>query len=185
MESRVPLGADTLYLMHLLPTISAESAPPAVLLFPRRMGGTARILSATVLAFATVVCLGAIALPWTEETPGWWFGALLTIILLLLPAGFWAGYASAVRDGRWEGAAQQQWWEAGAGAGSRAYRGTVTVRQVNLREDGGVSSFTLTVAGATSAGPEVSLASFDADWHRPAGQAADLLQPQVPGVGAL
>ncbi|UKA58622.1 hypothetical protein [Arthrobacter sp. FW306-2-2C-D06B] len=75
-----------------------------------------------------------------------------------------------------ERAAQGNWnWMR---ATVRPVRGTVASRNVGLSEDGGVSSFALTIRTG-----EPGIASFEAGWKPPAGS-PDLLQSQVPGIGA-
>ncbi|MCX2748315.1 hypothetical protein OOZ51_10875 [Arthrobacter sp. MI7-26] len=177
MESSVPNIPRVVRLVHLVPSISSDSAPPLELLFQRRLGSAGRTIVACAFVIATMVCGWPVAILWTSDTPGWWFNAIFTVMLVGLPIGFWAGYVASVRDAARERAAQRQWSSLRVTA--RPIRGIVSSRRVGFLEEGGVASFTLTVATGES-----GLASFRANWRPPAGGPAFLLESQVPGIGA-
>ncbi|GAB3571626.1 hypothetical protein GCM10027405_37990 [Arthrobacter alkaliphilus] len=177
MESSVPDSPSVVPLVHLVPRLIPGAEPPSELLFQRRLGPAGRAIVAGIFVLATMTC-GWLAIElWTSHTPGWWFNALFTVMFVGLLIGVWAGFASSVRNGARERATQDQWKRARTTA--RPVRGNVASRHVGLSEDGGVSSFSLTI---TTDQPGV--APFEAEWNRPSGSSADLLQSQVPGIGS-
>lgn len=176
MESSIP-DSPSVHPVHLIQRISPGAEPPLELLFQRRLGPAGRVIVAVVFVLTTMTCGWFAVELWTSDTPGWWFNAMFTVMFVGLLIGVWVGFASSVRNGARERAAQDQWKRARTTA--RPVRGSVASRHVGLSEDGGVSSFSLTI---TTDQPDV--APFEAEWNRPAGSSADLLQSQVPGIGA-
>lgn len=163
------------HVVHLLPSFDSRSTAPETLRFPSRMASTARVLVALLLAIGTALCAEGIYLLWTEETPGWWFSALFTVVLIGLPLAAWAAYAFAIRRAGEERRLQEQW--AASRDRARLVHGRITDRDVQVSEDGTISAFVLTV--------EVTdVPAFDATWHPHRESPKYLLQTQVPGVGS-
>lgn len=163
------------HVVHLLPAFDAAPSAPEVLRFGARMSPTSRVVVAGLLAIATALFVGALYILWTNETPGWWFNALFTVILLGLPVATWAGYVAAIRRADEEVRMQGFW--AASRLRARLVGGRVVGRDVRVSEDGTIASFDLTI-DIPDAPP------ITATWHPHGRPARYILQTQVPGVGA-
>lgn len=163
------------HVVHLLESFDSATSAPRSLLLPRHLGTFGRVMFAFVNVLATVGAVFALRLLWTDETPGWWFNVIFTIMIGGILVVLWViliGTGEEAKSDR----AMQAMWEA-SGHRARAERGSVLARDVNLAEDGRVSSFDLVVmldGGQTLSGR----------WRPQRASSRLLLQPQVPGVGA-
>jgi hypothetical protein len=160
------------HVVHLLQEWGPET-PPENLRLSGAMKASARALFAALLVIESLATCFFVWVLWTEETPGWWFSLLFTVILLGMSVALWAVYVSAIGTGRERALAQARWT---ASLGSvRLTAGTVAARDVSTIEDGSVSRFELAVDADDS---------LLATWQRRTSSARMLLQTQVPGVGA-
>lgn len=174
--SKQPTEDDTTgHVVHLLDRLDGAPAAPESLLLPKRMRTPGRVVFALVSLVASVGAVFAITMLWVEETPGWWFSLLFTVMIGGIPVAMWAILIGSIEEARVEVAMQLAWMEGRHRA--RAEPGTVAQRRTGLADDGSVSSFDLVVTvgdGQTIAG----------GWRPPTASGRRLLQTQVPGVGS-
>lgn len=173
--SKQPTEDDTTgHVVHLLDRLDGAPAAPESLLLPKRMRTPGRVVFALVSLVASVGAVFAITMLWIEETPGWWFSLLFTVMIGGIPVALWAILIGSIEEARVERAMQLAWLEGRHRA--RAEPATVAQRRTGLADDGSVSSFDLVVTlgvGQTIAG----------SWRPPPASSRRLLQTQVPGVG--
>ncbi|MBX9401642.1 hypothetical protein K4L06_09980 [Lysobacter sp. BMK333-48F3] len=166
------------HVVHLVPRLDAaappSAPPPESLRFPRRMGTAGRTGFAFLNLVASAGAAWAIVQLWTDETPGWWFNLIFTVLLACLVLALWAILAGSIRQATLERRLEALWREIGPTAVATA--GQVTGRCWVLAEDGSVSSFVLLVRLADGL-------ALQAHWN-PDNSRECLLQTQVPGVGA-
>jgi hypothetical protein len=158
------------HVVHLLQRWGDE-APPADLRIGGAMSAGARAAFAVLLVVASLVACGLVVVLWANETPGWWFSLLFSVILVGLAVVLWAVYVAAIRTGTERALASTRWSESQGGL--RQVAGTVLSRDVSTLEDGSVSRFELTVSGGVTG-----------EWRPQRASSRGLLQTQVPGVGA-
>ncbi|MFC6355751.1 hypothetical protein [Luethyella okanaganae] len=170
-----PGEPGTGHVVHLLSTFGFPPTPPETLRFERRMGSIGRVLMALVLTVGTALFAGSLYILWTEETPGWWFDLLFSLMLIGLPVALWVAYFAAIREADEEIRMQEQW--AVARAEARLIHGHVMSRDVRVAEDGTVNSFILTLGLADAS-------RLVAKWRPPRESPRYILQTQVPSVGA-
>lgn len=163
------------HVVHLLPGFDAAPSAPESLRFGARMSPVGRVVVAILLAVVTALFVGSLYILWTNETPGWWFNALFTVILVGLPVATWAGYVAAIRRADEEVRAQEFW--AASRLRATLIGGRIVARDVRVSDDGTIASFRLTVDIPDA--PQIT-----ATWHSPREQPRYILQTQVPGVGA-
>ncbi|WP_022892494.1 hypothetical protein [Agromyces subbeticus] len=175
--SKQPTEEDTTgHVVHLLDRLDGAAAAPESLLLPKRMRAPGRVVFALVSLVASVGAVFAITMLWIEETPGWWFSLIFTVMIGGIPVALWAILIGSIEEARVERAMQLAWRDGRHRA--RAAAGTVAERRTGLSDDGSVSSFDLVVTlgdGQTIAG----------SWRPPTASGRRLLQTQVPGVGTL
>lgn len=174
MPKRSIADDTTGHVVHLLDRLDASTPAPEALLFPRRLRAPGRVLFALVSLIATVGAVFAIVLLWTEETPGWWFSLLFTVMVGGIPVALWAILFGSIQEAAVERAMQLAWNEGRHRA--RAETGSVTERRTGLSDDGSVSSFDLVVTLADGS-------RLSASWRPLTATSRSLLQTQVPGVG--
>lgn len=168
--------AQGVCVVHLVEGLdSTESATaPEVLRLPRRLGTGGRVAFALVNVVAAVSAALGIVLLWREETPGWWFSALFSVLLGALALVLWLAFFGSIAAAREDRAAQEAW--AAVREHAVPEPGRVVTRRVGLAEEGTPTSFEL----------DVALASGDvqtAHW-RLERASQRMLQTQVPAVGA-
>lgn len=167
------------HVVHLLQHWG-DGGPPAELRVKPPLGSSARVALTVLLSAVTAFGLFLLVILWTHPTPGWWFTVLFTVMIGGLLLALWASYRVALRSGADRQRAAVRWIEIRDAA--RSSPGVIVNRTVNTSDDGSVSSFELVVRtdpGLTVAGvwrPRSVLQS---------GSVRSLLQPQVPGVGAV
>lgn len=161
--------------VHLLERLDPEDSAPPELLLPRHLGGFGRGAFAAINCVVTVAVVVVIFLLWTDETPGWWFNAIFTVMLGGIAVALWAILRGAGVEAADHEAMEAAWGRSRHRA--RAERGQVTARSSTLTDRGAVSSFELTVM--LDGGSH-----FSALWRPAKSPDGYLLQPQVPGVGS-
>ncbi|KQZ11520.1 hypothetical protein ASD23_05655 [Agromyces sp. Root1464] len=162
------------HVVHLIERFDTPQSAPESLLLPKRMRTLGRAMFALAGVIATVGAAVALVPLWTDETPGWWFNLIFTIMIGGIPVVVWAILVGSIQDAAAERALQETWQEHRDRA--RAEPGTVADRRIALSDDGSVSSFDLVVTlgrGATLSG----------SWRPRTSSGRPLLQTQVPGVG--
>jgi hypothetical protein len=169
-----PSDATTGHIVHLLERLDAVETAPESLQLPKRMGLPGRVVFAVVGLVATVAAAAALVLLWTDETPGWWFNLIFTVMIGGIPVALWAILIGSIQDAGTERALQQTWHAHRHRA--RAEHGTVSDRRIALSDDGSVSSFDLVV---TLGGGQ----PLSGSWRPRNSSSRPLLQTQVPGVG--
>lgn len=152
-----------------------EAAPPAELPLRGRMRPATVTTLLALLLVASIGGAAGIVLLWTQQTPGWWFSLLFTVMVAGLLLALWFAYAGSIADGHLRAIARQRW--ADSAGRIQLGMGVVGHRTVSTLEDGRVDTFTLAVRTADGA-------TVSGEWHRPTARSAGLLQPQLPGVGA-
>lgn len=165
------------HVIQLLPrldTAASPGPPPESLKLPQRMGPTGRLLFALMCATASACAAWMIYELWTQETPGWWFNLLFTVMIGGLALALWGILVGSIRQARHEAQLRTAWRDIAPTA--IAVPARVTDRCWALAEDGAVMTFTLTAQGED--GRTVS-----GEWH-PEHSRGQLLQTQVPGIGA-
>lgn len=165
------------HVIHFVPRPDLAAAParaPESLRFPARMGIAGRIGFGLLNLVASIGAAWAIVLLWTDDTPGWWFNLIFTVMLGGLALALWAALVGSIQQARLERELQAMWRKIGPTA--VAASGRVSDRRWALAEDGAVSCFALVVQLAD--GPSV-----EGRWN-PQHSDQRLLQTQVPGVGA-
>ncbi|MCM3658875.1 hypothetical protein M3147_16585 [Agromyces mediolanus] len=162
--------------VHLVERLddAASAHPPAALRLPRRLGTPGRIAFAAANLVATLVAAGGIVLLWREETPGWWFSLLFTLLLGALALALWLLLIGSIGAAREDREAQTAWSAVRERATATA--GRIAARRTELAEEGTPTSFELDVE--LEGGERVT-----AEW-RLERAAQRLLQSQVPGIGA-
>jgi hypothetical protein len=151
-----------------------DAVPPVDLPVRGPLRPVSRVVLVVLLLLATAVGVSSIIFLWTEQTPGWWFSLLFTVVTAALVIVLWIAFLGSVAQSAERVSARSRW--ADATGRVEQLDGTVVARTVNTVEDGGVDSFTLVVD--TTEGP------VTARWERPTARSRMLLQPQVPGIGA-
>lgn len=116
----------------------------------------------------------SVLLLWTEETPGWWFNIIFSVILTGLALALWFAFYSSISWARDDREAQAAW--AAAHVQATAEAGRVVARRVRLAEEGTPTSFELDIAVDGHA-------QFTAQWSLERASQR-LLQTQVPGPGS-
>lgn len=178
MSTHRTQNGDEGHVVHLVPRLDAatppSATPPESLRFPRRMGAAGRTGFALLNLVASAGAAWAIVRLWTDETPGWWFNLIFTVLLACLALALWAVLVGSIRQAALERRLEALWREIGPTAVATA--GQVTGRRWVLAEDGSVSSFALVVRLADGL-------ALQARWN-PDNTRECLLQTQVPGVGA-
>lgn len=168
---------DDGHVIHLLPRLEAASPlvqAPEALAFPPRMRRTGRILFALLNVIASAGAAWAIYLLWTDDTPGWWFNLIFTVMLGGLALALWAVLSGSIQQAKREARLQTIW--RGIAPRAVATGGRVSERRWKLAEDGAVASFSLVVQIPGDR-------PICGHW-RPTSSREQLLQTQVPGVGA-
>lgn len=171
MDEEAPVG----HVVHLV-RVFDESGAPARVGFGTRLRPTTRMVLWILVGLAAIGTVFIVVALWTDGPP-WWFGVIFT----LMPAFFVFGCAVALgesgRLSRREGRLAERWVLTRERATSTG--GRVSDREVSLMEHGGVSAFTLTVAGDAGW-------SIRARWHRsnPDNRDETLLQTQIPAIGS-
>lgn len=171
-----PYVEDTAgYVVHFVEHLDATGSAPQSLMLPKHLGVFGRLVFVVVNALATVGAGWGVYLLWTQETPGLWFNVLFTVVVAAIPAVLWIFLLGSGVEAKSDGQSEAEWKETRDSA--RAWRGSVVARDIQLAEEGSVSSFELTIAledGSNARGR----------W-RPAKASSRLpLQPQVPGIGS-
>ena len=170
-----PASDDTAgHVVHLLGRLDTPETAPDSLQLPKRMRTPGRVMFALAGLVATVGAVAALVLLWTDETPGWWFNLIFTVIIGGIPVAVWAILIGSIQEAGAERAMQEAWQEHRHQA--RAERGNVADRRIALSDDGSVSSFDLIV----TLGNEGTLRG---SWRPRTSSDRPLLQTQVPGVG--
>jgi hypothetical protein len=127
--------------------------------------------------FSTTLSIGAalgIWLLWTNETPGWWFNVLFTVMNACIAVAPWPILANSIREAGLENRLEAVWRDIRSIA--VATHGRVINRHCALAEDGSVASFTLLI--------EVPDCQPICAKRYPINEGEYLLQTQVPGVGS-
>lgn len=163
-----------IHLVARLETASSRTQAPEALLFPRRMRRSGRVWFALLNATASVGAAWAIYQLWTDESPGWWFNLIFTVMLGGLALALWAILFGSIQQAKLEAQLQTIW--RGIAPHAVATSGRVSERRWKLAEDGAVVAFSLVVQIAADK-------PIRGQWH-PATSSERLLQTQVPGVGA-
>ena len=169
-----PSDATVGNIVHLLERFDAAERAPASLQLPKRMGIPGRVAFAIAGLVATVGAAAALVLLWTDETPGWWFNLIFTVMIGGIPVALWAILIGSIQDAGTERALQETWQAHRHRA--RAEHGTVADRRIALSDDGSVSSFDLVVTFGGGA-------ALTGGWRPRTSSDRPLLQTQVPGVG--
>lgn len=169
-----PSDATVGHVVHLLERLDPGESAPESLRLPKRMRTPGRVMFALAGLVATAGAAVALVLLWTDETPGWWFNLIFTVMIGGIPVVLWAILVGSIQDARTERALQECWQEHRHRA--RAEHGTVADRRIALSDDGSVSSFDLVV---TLRGEE----ALSGSWRPRTSSGRPLLQTQVPGVG--
>ncbi|MEF3403174.1 hypothetical protein [Agromyces sp. CCNWLW203] len=173
--SKPPAGATTGHVVHLLERLDAVETAPVSLQLPKRMGTLGRVIFALVGLVATAGAVVALAMLWTsDESPGWWFNLIFTVMIGGIPVAMWAILIGSVQDARTEQAMQETWQAHRHRA--RTDPGTVADRRIALSDDGSVASFDLVV----TLGSDEALSG---SWRPRTSSDGRLLQTQVPGIG--
>ncbi|MBB6407226.1 hypothetical protein [Arthrobacter sp. AZCC_0090] len=164
------------HVVHLLERLDAPASAPQSLLLPKHLGPRGRVIFAFVNVIVTIAAVFALYFLWrSEESPGWWFNLIFTVMIGGIPAVLWAILIGTGEEARFDHALQAKWDQSRHDAG--AEWGRVLARDIRLTENGSVSSFDLTVTlddGSTLRGR----------WRPEKATRVSLLQSQVPGVGA-
>lgn len=148
--------------------------PPGELPVRGPLRTTSRTVLVALLVLWAAAGVGAIVLLWTEETPGWWFSLLFTVLFTAFVVVLWIAYFAAVARSAERTRARRRWAEAADRV--ELLDGTVVARTVSTIEDGGVDSFTLVV--------DTTKGRVCAMWERATSRSRMLLRTQVPEVGA-
>ncbi|RDZ28049.1 hypothetical protein DX914_02570 [Lysobacter silvisoli] len=138
------------------------------------MGAAGRRLFALLNVTVTLGAAWALYQLWTEQTPGWWFNLIFTVMIGGLTLALWAILRGSIRQAEHEARLQAVWRDIGPRAVATA--GRVTERHCVMAEGGEVMRFELVVQAPGGA-------PIHGQWQ-PANARLYLLQPQVPGVGA-
>ena len=164
------------HVIHLVPKLEAPSLAqaPQALGFPRRMGRSGRAWFALLNLIASIGAIWGSYQLWTDETPGWWFNLIFTVMLGGLALALWAILYGSIQQAKLEARLQAVWRAIGPRA--VASGGRVTERRWKLAEEGAVTAFSLVVQISDER-------PVRGEWH-PVDSRAYLLQTQVPGVGA-
>ncbi|MBM7832557.1 hypothetical protein JOE59_003262 [Agromyces cerinus] len=160
--------------VHLLERFDTAENAPEALWFPKRMRTPGRVMFALAGLVATAAAAVALVLLWTDETPGWWFNLIFTVMISGIPITLWAILIGSIQEAGTERAMQETWQEHRHHA--RAEQGSVTDRRIALSDDGSVSSFDLVVALGNAG-------TLRGTWRPRTSSGRPLLQTQVPGVG--
>ncbi|MEZ2388340.1 hypothetical protein AB6813_02110 [bacterium RCC_150] len=163
------------HVVHLLERLGKPTSAPQSLQLPRHLGTFGRVMFAFINVLATAGAVFSLRLLWTDETPGWWFNVIFTVMIGGIPVALWAILMGTGEEAKSDRAMQATWDEIRHQA--RAEHGSVLARDINLAEDGRISSFDLVVmldAGQTLSG----------QWRPERASSRLLLQPQVPGIGS-
>ncbi|GGR18394.1 hypothetical protein ACFOE1_08665 [Agromyces mediolanus] len=162
--------------VHLVDRLDdvADAAAPVALRLPRRLGTPGRLAFAAAAVIATAVAAWGVVLLWTEETPGWWFSLLFSVLLGAMGLVPWFLLAGSIGAAREDREAQAAW--SAARDSATPTTGRVVARRTQLAEEGTPTSFELDVDLADGS-------RLTAEW-RLERAAQRLLQSQVPGVGA-
>ncbi|KRC61448.1 hypothetical protein ASE14_11300 [Agromyces sp. Root81] len=169
-SSEVTVG----HVVHLIERFDAADRAPESLLLPKRMRTLGRVMFALAGLVATAGAVAALVMLWTDETPGWWFNVIFTVMIGGIPVVLWAILIGSIQDAGAERAMQEVWQEHRHHA--RAERGSVADRRIALSDDGSVSSFDLVVTLGTGG-------TLEGSWRPRTSSSRPLLQTQVPGVG--
>ncbi|MFD6054568.1 hypothetical protein [Agromyces sp. NPDC060279] len=163
-------------IVHLVERLDADpgATAPAALRLPRRLGTGGRIAFVVVSLAASAGTATGIVLLWTEQTPGWWFSLLFSVLLGALGLMPWLVLLGSITAARQDVAAQTAWRTARERA--TASSGRVVARRTQLAEEGTPTSFELDVELADGS-------RLTAEWQLERATQR-LLQSQVPGVGA-
>lgn len=163
-------------IVHLVERLDAApgATAPAALRLPRRLGTGGRIAFVVVSLAASAGTATGIVLLWTEQTPGWWFSLLFSVLLGAMGLVPWFLLAGSIGAAREDREAQAAWSAARGSAAPTA--GRVAARRTRLAEEGTPTSFELDVELADGS-------RLTAEWQLERA-AQRLLQSQVPGVGA-
>lgn len=165
------------HVVHLVPRLDPAAPPgppPETLALPHRMGRAGRVSFALSNAAISAGAVWALYQLWTEQTPGWWFNLIFTVMIGGLTLALWAILRVSIQQAEHEVRLQAAWRDIGPRAVATA--GRVTERHCVLAEGGEVMRFELVVQAAGGA-------LIGGQWQ-PANARLYLLQPQVPGVGA-
>lgn len=170
-----PLDHTAGHVVHLLERFDAPTSAPQSLLLPKHLGARGRVMFAFVNVIVTAAAVFALYFLWTsEESPGWWFNLIFTVMIGGIPVAMWAILIGTGDEAKLDHVLQARWDESRHHA--RAEPGLVLARNIRLTEFGSVSAFGLTVKlgdGSTLRGrgtPDMA-------------SSQPLLQSQVPGVG--
>ena len=99
------------HVVHLIERFDAAEHAPESLLLPKRMRTPGRVMFALVGLVATAGAVAALVLLWTDETPGWWFNLIFTVMICGIPVVVWAILIGSIRDARAERAFEETWQE--------------------------------------------------------------------------
>lgn len=166
MAMDAPVGQ----VVHVVREFSAE--PPAALGLPTRLSTIAKAILGGGLVLATLGVAVLVRQLWlADDPPGLLFQLLFTAFPGLVLFGFWFGYLASFGDAAKERDVERRWADLRGSA--QLGHGTVDDRRVRTSDTGGVTAFVLEIVGDG--------APCSAQW-RSTGD--ELLQPQVPGVGA-
>lgn len=163
--------------IHLVPRLSPAGSlarAPESLRLPARMGVAGRIGFGLLNLVVSIGAAWAIVRLWTDQTPGWWFNLIFTVMLGGVALALWAILIGSIQQAALERELQALWRKIGPTAVAAA--GRVSERRWALAEDGSVSSFALVVRLDDGL-------CLEGLW-RPENSGQRLLQTQVPGVGA-
>lgn len=123
---------------------------------------------------ATVTTAVGILLLWTEETPGWWFSLMFSVLLGALSAVLWFVFFGSLAAAREDREAQAAW--SAVRDRASAETGRVLARRVQLAEEGSPTSFELDIA--LDGGVPIT-ARWSLEWA-----SQRLSEAQLPGVGS-
>jgi hypothetical protein len=171
MQEEAPVG----HVVHLVDSLDGATAPASIA-FGTRLRWRSRIVLWTLVGLAAIGAVVFVSALWTSDAP-WWFSLIFTVMPGFFVFGCGVALAESGRLSRREAELAQAW--AHSRADAEPSTGRIAERDVSLSENGGVSAFTLTIAGIPGE-------PLRARWHRsnPENGDAVLLQTQVPVVGS-
>lgn len=171
MQEEAPVG----HVVHLVRSFDDTTVPMRIA-FGTRLRPRTRIVLRALIGLAAIGTVVALTALWTSDAP-WWFSVIFTVMPTFFLFGCGVALVESARLSRREELLARTWADTRAQAAPAT--GQVAEREVALTEHGGVSSFTLTIAGVPGS-------PLRARWHRssPLNHDETLLQTQVPAVGS-